>query len=151
MSRLLAIAGDELDYDVGPGARVTKVTAEGVTLSDGSFIASELVVWAAGVKAPAVLGATRRAGGQSHQSVRRRANLADDARPRHLRHRRLRRLSAPRLTRAGAAAGAGGASGGIAHGCARSSAGCAARHCCPTNIATSDHWSRSAAGAPSAT
>jgi NADH dehydrogenase len=31
------------------------VTADGLRLADGSFIASELVVWAAGVKAPEVL------------------------------------------------------------------------------------------------
>jgi NADH dehydrogenase len=34
---------------------VTAVTAEGLSLADGSFIAAELVVWAAGVKAPEVL------------------------------------------------------------------------------------------------
>jgi NADH dehydrogenase len=33
---------------------VTEVTAESLRLADGSFIASELVVWAAGVKAPEV-------------------------------------------------------------------------------------------------
>ena len=37
------------------GAKVNEVTAQGLTLADGSFIASELVVWAAGVKAPDVL------------------------------------------------------------------------------------------------
>ena len=37
------------------GARVMEVTAEGLRLADGSFVASELVVWAAGVKAPEVL------------------------------------------------------------------------------------------------
>jgi NADH dehydrogenase len=47
---------DQMGITVRTGARVTKVTAEGVTLSDGSFVASELVVWAAGVKASAVLG-----------------------------------------------------------------------------------------------
>ena len=34
---------------------MTEVTADGLRLADGSFIASELVVWAAGVKAPEVL------------------------------------------------------------------------------------------------
>ncbi len=43
---------DELGVEVRTDARVTEVTAEGLTLADGSFIASELVVWAAGVKAP---------------------------------------------------------------------------------------------------
>jgi NADH dehydrogenase len=34
---------------------VTKVPAEGQTLADAVFLAAELVVWAAGVKAPQVL------------------------------------------------------------------------------------------------
>jgi hypothetical protein len=41
--------------EVRTGAKVTEATAEGLKLADGSFIASELIVWAAGVKAPAVL------------------------------------------------------------------------------------------------
>ncbi|MCE4225083.1 NAD(P)/FAD-dependent oxidoreductase [Methylobacterium sp. C25] len=36
-------------------ARVTEVKADGVQLADGGFIPSELVVWAAGVKAPPFL------------------------------------------------------------------------------------------------
>jgi NADH:ubiquinone reductase (H+-translocating) len=44
-----------LGVEVRSGARVTKVAADGVELADGSFIASELVVWTAGVKAPEVL------------------------------------------------------------------------------------------------
>ena len=47
---------DEMGVEVRTGARVTRVTAEGLALADGSFITSELVVWAAGVKAPQVLG-----------------------------------------------------------------------------------------------
>ena len=46
---------DAMGIDFRTGARVTKVTAEGLTLADGSFVASELVVWAAGVRAPRVL------------------------------------------------------------------------------------------------
>jgi NADH dehydrogenase len=46
---------DQMGVEVRTGARVTEVTAEGLRLADGSFIASELVVWAAGVKAPEVL------------------------------------------------------------------------------------------------
>jgi len=45
----------EIGVEVRTGAKVTEVTAQGVALADGSFIASELVVWAAGVKAPEVL------------------------------------------------------------------------------------------------
>ncbi len=41
--------------EVLTGSPVTAVTAEGVKVSDGSFIPSELVVWAAGVTGPEVL------------------------------------------------------------------------------------------------
>jgi NADH dehydrogenase len=43
---------DAMGVEVRTSAKVTKVTAEGITLADGSFIASELVVWAAGVNCP---------------------------------------------------------------------------------------------------
>jgi NADH dehydrogenase len=46
---------DRLGVEVYTGAKVTEVTSEGLRLADGSFISSELVVWAAGVKAPEVL------------------------------------------------------------------------------------------------
>jgi NADH dehydrogenase len=46
---------DEMGVEVRTGARVTEVSADGVKLADGSFIPSELVVWAAGIKAPEVL------------------------------------------------------------------------------------------------
>jgi NADH:ubiquinone reductase (H+-translocating) len=46
---------DEMGVDVCTGASVTEVSADGVKLGDGRFIPSELVVWAAGVKAPEVL------------------------------------------------------------------------------------------------
>ncbi len=42
----------ELGVEVRTGARVSEVRADGVSLADGSFIPSELVVWSAGVKAP---------------------------------------------------------------------------------------------------
>lgn len=45
----------QLGVDIRTGARVTEVTADGVKLQSGDFIPSELVVWAAGVKGPAVL------------------------------------------------------------------------------------------------
>ncbi|QID18605.1 NAD(P)/FAD-dependent oxidoreductase [Nitrogeniibacter mangrovi] len=44
-----------LGVDVLTGRKVTTITPEGVALEDGTFIASELKVWAAGVKAPAFL------------------------------------------------------------------------------------------------
>jgi NADH dehydrogenase len=46
---------DKIGVEVRTGARVMEVTAEGLTLADGSFVASELVVWAAGVQVPKVL------------------------------------------------------------------------------------------------
>lgn len=46
---------ESLGIEVRTGARVAEVRADGVVLADGSFIASELVVWSAGVKAPDVL------------------------------------------------------------------------------------------------
>jgi NADH:ubiquinone reductase (H+-translocating) len=46
---------EAMGVEVRTGAKVTEITAQGITLADGSFIASELVVWAAGVKAPQFL------------------------------------------------------------------------------------------------
>jgi NADH dehydrogenase len=46
----------KLRVDIRTKTRVTEVTSEGVKLAGGDFIASELVVWAAGVKGPDVLG-----------------------------------------------------------------------------------------------
>lgn len=45
----------KIGVDVRVKARVTEVRADGVHLADGAFIPSELVVWAAGVKAPPFL------------------------------------------------------------------------------------------------
>jgi NADH dehydrogenase len=42
----------KMGVEVRAGARVAEVTADGIRLADGGFIASELVVWAAGVKGP---------------------------------------------------------------------------------------------------
>lgn len=50
-SRLLAT----LDVNVQVGAKVTRVTKEGVELASGATIPAELIVWAAGVKAPPFL------------------------------------------------------------------------------------------------
>jgi NADH:quinone reductase (non-electrogenic) len=46
---------EELNIEIRAGTAVAEITAEGVRLANGEFIASELVVWAAGVKAPDVL------------------------------------------------------------------------------------------------
>jgi NADH dehydrogenase len=56
--RLSAAAGKllgNLKVQVHAGALVTEVTASGVTLSNGAVIPAELVVWAAGIKAPDLL------------------------------------------------------------------------------------------------
>src|SRR5829696_6672888 len=45
----------KLGIDVRTQARVVEVRPDGVRLADGDFIPSELVVWAAGVKAPDLL------------------------------------------------------------------------------------------------
>jgi NADH dehydrogenase len=43
---------EKLGVEVRTSARVSEVRADGVMLADGTFLASELVVWAAGVKGP---------------------------------------------------------------------------------------------------
>ncbi|HSU04522.1 MAG TPA: NAD(P)/FAD-dependent oxidoreductase [Acetobacteraceae bacterium] len=45
----------QMGVDLRTGARVAEVTTQGVRLGSGEFIAADLVVWAAGVKAPDVL------------------------------------------------------------------------------------------------
>jgi NADH:ubiquinone reductase (H+-translocating) len=45
----------QLGVEIRTGARVTEVRPDGVVFASGEFIASELVVWAAGVRGPEVL------------------------------------------------------------------------------------------------
>lgn len=45
----------QLGVEIRVDARVAEVRADGVVLASGAFIASELIVWSAGVKAPDVL------------------------------------------------------------------------------------------------
>jgi len=45
----------KLNVDIRTNARVTRVREDGVELQSGDFIPSELVVWAASVKGPAIL------------------------------------------------------------------------------------------------
>lgn len=47
---------EKLGVEVRTGAMVSEVRADGVRLANGEFVASELVVWAAGVKGPDFLG-----------------------------------------------------------------------------------------------
>ena len=56
LSRATAQVLSDVGVDIRTSSRVTSVTEEGVKLANGDFIPSELVVWAAGVKGPAVLG-----------------------------------------------------------------------------------------------
>jgi NADH dehydrogenase len=55
MSTATAELLKELDVQIRTNARVSEVRADGVVLSDGEFIPSELVVWSAGVKGPEFL------------------------------------------------------------------------------------------------
>ena len=120
-----------------------RCSADGVQLADGGFIPSELVVWAAGVQGPGRAGRPRRARGQPQQPARGPAHPADHARPRHLRHRRLR-LAACREghDRPGAAARPDRAPAGEPRAAARSAAGSRASRCSPSSTATSARWSR---------
>lgn len=45
-----------LDVNVVTGEPVSEVQAEGITLRDGTYMTSEMTIWAAGIKAPAFLG-----------------------------------------------------------------------------------------------
>jgi NADH dehydrogenase len=55
LSQATADVLTKIGVDLRVGSRVTNVSDKGVTLADGEFIPSELVVWAAGVKGPDVL------------------------------------------------------------------------------------------------
>ena len=141
---------DKMGVEVRTGAQVTEVSLDGLTLADGSFIASELVVWAAGVKAPEVLSRTRRnsrpiASISSWLSRRCKPHVIPTysrlaiaqpalARARRLRYRlgRRQRIRKPRTWYA------------------RSTCCCAARRCNPTPTATLARWSRLENGARSA-
>jgi NADH dehydrogenase len=46
---------DRIGVEIRTGAKVAEVSGQGLRLADGTFIDAELVVWAAGVKAPEVL------------------------------------------------------------------------------------------------
>ena len=46
---------EDLGVIVAVRSRVTEITADGVKLADGGFVPSELIIWSAGVKGPAVL------------------------------------------------------------------------------------------------
>ena len=88
-------AADKIGVEVRTGARVAEVRADGVRARRGEIIPSELVVWSAGVKAPEFLEEStgwRPTASISSSS----ADVADHARSRHFRDRRLRGLPASR-------------------------------------------------------
>ena len=140
----------ELKVEILTGSPVTAVTAEGVKLANGSFIPSELVVWAAGVKGPEVLAKLDGLEvSRSNQLVvtdtlqttrdpnifamrRLRISGAERARPRLSRRARRRRTRRPRTSSP------------------RSSASCAASRCGRSSIAISARSCRSATIRPSA-
>ena len=123
--RLAEAAGkllEGLKVRVHTGAPVAEVLADGVRLANGTLIPAELVVWAAGVKAPDVL---RDIAGLETNRLNQlvvRGDAADHARRQHLRHRRLRRLSLARPRPPRAAARPGRASAGLAPGQAAAAA-----------------------------
>ena len=60
-----------LNVQVLTGERVTEVTATGVRTASGKLVPAELVVWAAGIKAPDFLHGHRRARNQPPEPARR--------------------------------------------------------------------------------
>jgi NADH dehydrogenase len=139
---------DQIGTEVRTGAKVTQVTRDGLKLADGSFIASELVIWAAGVKAPAVL---RQLDGLEINRINQLVVKQT-----------LQTTRDPDILAIGdcAACPQPGTSNPVppraqaahqqaAHMPARSSAGCAASRFAPIHTATSARWCRSADGQPS--
>ena len=79
-----------LGIDVRTKSRVVEVRKDGVQLSDGEFIPSELVVWSAGVRGPDVVRNLDGLEASTKQSTRYSADTSDNEGRRHLRDRRLR-------------------------------------------------------------
>ena len=104
------------------GTKVSAVHADGVELAGGVFVPAQLVVWAAGVKAPQWL---RELDGLESNALNQLVvtpDAADHARRRGVRHRRLRRHAVARPRRQRAAARAGSAPAGVAPGRATAAA-----------------------------
>ena len=140
----------KLGVEVRTGARVSAVTRRWRAAGRRRLRAGRARRVGGGREGAGRAARSRRARVEPHQPARRHADAADDARPRHLRDRRLRGLPAAGQ-RHRAAARPGRAPAGDRTCCARSSAGCAASRCSPSRTATSARWSRSATTAPSAT
>ncbi len=73
---------------------VTSADAGGLHTKDGEYIEADLMVWAAGIKAPDFMKEIGGLGNQPYQSAGGRADAADHPRCGYFRHRRLRLLCA---------------------------------------------------------
>ena len=91
----------KLKVDVLTGERVTEVSAQGVKTATGREIPAELVVWAAGIKAPDFLKDLDGLETNRINQLVVTQDAADHARSEHLRVRRLRGLSVAREETAG--------------------------------------------------
>ena len=89
----------KLGVVVHTNAKVAEVLADGVRLADGRVMPAELVVWAAGVKAPDFLKDIDGLETNRINQLVVNADAADHARRQHLRDRRLRRLPLARSAR----------------------------------------------------
>ena len=78
---------------------MVEVRSDGVMLSNGDFVPSELVVWAAGVKGPGVLAALDGLEVSRNNQLVVTPTLANDARPQHLCDGRLRPFRSEGATR----------------------------------------------------
>jgi NADH dehydrogenase len=101
---------------VRTSARVAEVLPNGVRLVSGEIIPAELVVWAAGVKAPDFCQGSGRTRDEPHEPIDREADTPNNTGREYLRHWRLRRLSLAGERCECAATRAGCASTGNSHG-----------------------------------
>ena len=151
LSRAVWKCCSKLEVEVLTGERVTEVSEQGVKTATGREIPAELVVWAAGIKAPDFLQGPRRARDQPHQPA---GGDARRCRPREIPNifafGDCAGLPLAREERLGAAARAVGAPAGFAPvpDAAATPGGQAARS--RSCIATSARWSHWASSAPSA-
>ena len=81
-----------MSVDVHTNEKVVAVDERGVRSASGAFYPADLVVWAAGIRAPAWLAELDGLEVNRVEPARREAHAADDARPGRVRARRLRRV-----------------------------------------------------------
>ena len=139
---------------VHTNAKVAEVLPDGVRLADGRMLPAELVVWAAGVKAPDFLKDIAGLETNRINQLVVRPTLQTTRDDDIFAHRRLRGL---RLARANGGKGgfvpprAQAAHQQASHVARRSGAAWPASRCRTTATATSARWCRWASSAPSAT